>query len=92
MASREVAARDFYQAAYFTSLAPEEILTAVKDPDPPADHGYAYEKLKRKVGDYATAAAAVVSPWSAATVASSASIALTNVADTPLLRAEAARS
>ena len=27
---------------------------------PPAGHGYAYEKLKRKIGDYATAAAAVV--------------------------------
>ena len=29
-------------------------------PVPAAGHGYAYEKLKRKVGDYATAAAAVV--------------------------------
>ena len=57
---REVAARDFYEAAYFTALAPEEILTAVKIPVPPAGHGYAYEKLKRKVGDYATAAAAVI--------------------------------
>jgi len=27
---------------------------------PASGHGYAYEKLKRKVGDYATAAAAVV--------------------------------
>ena len=27
-------------------------------PAPPAGHGYAYQKLKRKIGDYATAAAA----------------------------------
>lgn len=80
---REVAARDFYEAAYFTALAPEEILTAVRIPTPPAGHGYAYEKLKRKVGDYATAAAAVVLTMDGGKV-SSCSIALTNVADTPL--------
>jgi len=80
---RQVAARDFYEAAYFTALAPDEILTAVRIPTPPAGHGYAYEKLKRKVGDYATAAAAVVLTMTGGTVAAC-SIALTNVADTPL--------
>ncbi|MEL7527963.1 MAG: xanthine dehydrogenase family protein subunit M [Pseudomonadota bacterium] len=85
---RDVAARDFYEAAYFTALAPEEILTAVKIPVPPAGHGYAYEKLKRKVGDYATAAAAVVLTMNGGTVASC-SVALTNVADTPLYAADA---
>ncbi|MEP3048154.1 MAG: xanthine dehydrogenase family protein subunit M [Roseibium sp.] len=85
---REVAARDFYEAAYFTALAPEEILTAIRIPTPPAGHGYAYEKLKRKVGDYATAAAAVVLTMSGNTVAIC-SIALTNVADTPLYAADA---
>ena len=57
--AREVAAGEFYQGAYFTALEPGEILTAITIPLPPAGHGYAYEKLKRKVGDYATAAAAV---------------------------------
>jgi len=85
---REVAARDFYEAAYFTALAPEELVTAVKIPTPPAGHGFAYEKLKRKVGDYATAAAAVLVTMSRDTV-SSCSVALTNVADTPLYAAEA---
>src|SRR5215475_276385 len=46
---RRVAAREFYQGAYFTSLEPGEILTAVRIPAPPAGHGYAYEKLKGKV-------------------------------------------
>jgi len=86
--TREIPAREFYEAAYFTALAPEEILTAIKIPVPPAGHGYAYEKLKRKVGDYATAAAAVVLVMSGGTV-SACSVALTNVADTPLHAEEA---
>ncbi|PVB62784.1 xanthine dehydrogenase family protein subunit M [Labrenzia sp. 011] len=85
---REVSARDFYEAAYFTKLAPEEILTAIRIPVLPAGHGYAYEKLKRKVGDYATAAAAVVLTMSGGSV-SFCAIALTNVADTPLFAVEA---
>src|ERR1700685_2525160 len=54
--SREVAAADYYQGAYFTAIEPGELLTAVSVPVPAAGHGCAYEKLKRKVGDYATAA------------------------------------
>lgn len=89
--SREVAAGDFYQGAYFTALEAGEILTSVSVPVPPSGHGYAYEKLKRKVGDYATAAAAVVLTMASGKVASC-SIALTNLADTPLLADEAAAS
>ena len=60
-----------------------EILTAVRVPAPPAGHGYAYEKLKRKVGDYATAAAAVVLTLGQAARWRPAPIGLTNVAETP---------
>lgn len=87
--ARRIAAAEFYQAAYLTALEAGEILTAVEVPVPPAGHGYAYEKLKRKVGDYATAAAAVVLTMSAGKVASCA-VALTNLADTPLLATDAA--
>lgn len=86
--SREVKARDFYEGAFFTKLGEGEILTAVKVPLPPAGHGYAYEKLKRKIGDYATAAAAVVLTM-AGGKCKSAAIALTNVGETPLYAAEA---
>jgi carbon-monoxide dehydrogenase medium subunit len=85
---RRVAAREFYQGAYFTAMETGEILTAIRIPAPPAGHGYAYEKLKRKIGDYATAAAAVILTMSAGKVAACA-IGLTNVAETPLY-AEAA--
>ncbi|SDA92534.1 FAD binding domain-containing protein [Mesorhizobium qingshengii] len=88
--TRSVVARDFYQGAYFTSLEPGEILTAIVIPAPASGHGYAYEKLKRKVGDYATAAAAVVLTMSGGKVATCA-IGLTNLSETPLLAEEAAK-
>jgi carbon-monoxide dehydrogenase medium subunit len=88
--ARSISARRFYQGAYSTALAPNEILTAIRLPMPPAGHGSAYEKLKRKVGDYATAAAAVVLTLNDGRVATC-SIGLTNVADTPLWAEEAAK-
>jgi aerobic carbon-monoxide dehydrogenase medium subunit len=88
--TRRIAAREFYHGAYFTALEPGEILTAVRIPVPTAGHGYAYEKLKRKVGDYATAAAAVVLTLDGGTVKSCA-IGLTNVGETPLHAEAAAR-
>ena len=87
---RRIAARDFYQGAYFTALETGNVLTAVRIPMPPAGHGYAYEKLKRKIGDYATAAAAVLLTLSGGKVATC-SIGLTNVAETPLWAEEAAK-
>ncbi len=89
--AREVAAAEFYQGAYFTALEPGEILTSISIPVPAAGHGYAYEKLKRKVGDYATAAAGVVLTMSGGKVVSCA-IGLTNLHETPLLAADAAKA
>ncbi len=85
---RTVAARDFYEGAFVTARADDEILTAIRFKHPPAGHGYAYEKQKRKVGDYATAAVAVVLTMSGGQCASAA-IGLTNVGDTPLFAAAA---
>lgn len=85
---REIRARDFYEAAFYTALEDDEILTAIRLPLPPESHGYAYLKQKRKIGDYATAAAAVILTMDGS-ACESAAIALTNVADTPLF-AEAA--
>jgi carbon-monoxide dehydrogenase medium subunit len=87
---RRVAAREFYEGAYMTALEAGEMITAVRIAAPPAGHGFAYEKLKRKVGDYATAAAAVILTMSGGRVATC-SIGLTNVAETPLWAEEAAK-
>jgi len=81
---RDIPARDFYKGIYSTALADSEILTSLRIPLPAEGHGWAYEKQKRKIGDYATAAAAVVLTVSGV-ACTSAAIALTNVADTPLL-------
>jgi aerobic carbon-monoxide dehydrogenase medium subunit len=89
--AREVAASEFYQGAYFTSLEPGELLTSISIPVPASGHGYAYEKLKRKIGDYATAAAAVVLTMSGGKVANCA-IGLTNLSETPLLATDAAKA
>jgi carbon-monoxide dehydrogenase medium subunit len=86
---RDVAARDFYRGIYSTALSEGEILLSGRIPMPPDGHGYAYEKQKRKTGDYATAAAAVVLTISGG-ACRSAAIALTNVADTPLFAKDAA--
>ena len=87
---RKIAARDFYEGAYLTALEPGEMVTAIRIPAPPQGHGAAYEKLKRKIGDYATAAAAVILTQSQGRVATC-SIGLTNVAETPLWAEEAAK-
>jgi carbon-monoxide dehydrogenase medium subunit len=88
---RDVKASEFYQGAYFTALEPGEILTSISIPLPSAGHGYAYEKLKRKVGDYATAAAAVVLTMAGGKVVTCA-IGLTNLHETPLLATAAANA
>ena len=87
---RRIAARQFYQGAYFTALEPGDVLTAIRIPVPAGGHGYAYEKLKRKIGDYATAAAAVVLTMTGGKVGTC-SIGLTNVAETPLWAEQAAK-
>ena len=88
---RSIPARDYYRAAFTTALADNDVLTALRIPVPPAGHGWAYEKMKRKVGDYAIAAAAVVLVMDSGTCRD-ARIALTNLADVPLLAEAAGRA
>ena len=80
---READPRGYYEAAYFTAIQDGEVLTAIRVPVPAAGHGSCYRKMKRKVGDYATAAAAVVLTMAGGKCASAA-VALSNVAATPL--------
>jgi len=88
---RTVAAEDFYEGTYATALKPGELLAEVHFPAPPAGHGYAYRKMKRKVGDYAIAAAAVVLNLKGGTC-ERASIALTNLGPTPIFAAAAGQA
>ncbi len=87
--NRQVQARDFYQGIYETALADNELLCAIRIPTPAAGTGMSYQKIKRKVGDYAIAATAVVLSMTGGQC-SDAAIALTNVGDTALLAVQAA--
>jgi carbon-monoxide dehydrogenase medium subunit len=85
---RQVKAVDFFQGTYMTALAEDEILTAILAAPFAAGTGYAYQKLKRKTGDWATAGAAVILNMKGGKV-TQARIALTNVASTALRASEA---
>ena len=86
---REVKAREFYHAAYMTEREDDEVMVSVTFDAPKG--GYAYEKQKRKIGDYATAAAAVILSKEG-TVCQEASIAMTNLSDTPVFCSAASES
>ncbi len=88
---RQIAAREFYEAVYTTALAEDELLTEIHVPAPAKGTGMSYQKIKRKVGDYAIAAAAVTLSMSAGQC-TDAAVALTNVGDTALLSLEAAEA
>jgi len=82
--SRTIPIDDFFLGAFETALAPDEILTAIRIPAPPAQSGGAYVKFERKVGDYAIAAAAVQLALDADGTIASAGLALTNAGYTPI--------
>ena len=80
---RVLPADGFFLGTYQTQLGADDILTEIRIPVPPAGSGHAYAKLKRKIGDYATAATAVLLQMKGDTVAD-VRIALTNVGATAL--------
>jgi carbon-monoxide dehydrogenase medium subunit len=80
---RVVKADGYFVGLYETQAQPDEILTQIRIPIPAAGSGWAYTKFKRKTGDFATAAAAVLLQMKGGTVAK-VSIALTNAGPTPL--------
>jgi carbon-monoxide dehydrogenase medium subunit len=81
---RVVPASDFFLGTYATAIEPDEVMTQIRISRPAAGSGSCYAKLKRKTGDYATAAAAVVLRMEQGLCAS-VSIALTNVAPAAMM-------
>lgn len=88
---RTIPAGKFYTGLYETALARDEILVEIRVPVPPAKSGGAYQKLKRKTGDFAVAAAAVQLTLDAKGALAACGIALTNAGPTPLECADAAK-
>ena len=56
---RVIHATDFFTGPLTNALKPDELVTEIRIPVPSGASGGAYNKLERKVGDFATAAAAV---------------------------------
>ena len=88
---REIPIEELFTGLYSTSLAPDEIITEIDIPAPPPRTGGAYLKLERKVGDFATAAAAVQLTLAPTGEVERAGIGLTNAGPTPVRAREAER-
>lgn len=86
---RVIPIEQFFKGLFRTALKPDEVLTELRIPAPPARSGGAYLKLERKVGDYATAAAAAQVTLSAGGTVEKVGLALTNVGPTPIHCTEA---
>jgi aerobic carbon-monoxide dehydrogenase medium subunit len=56
---RELPISEFLEDTFTTALEPDEILTEIRVPQPSGSSGGTYLKMERKVGDFATVAAAL---------------------------------
>lgn len=86
---RTIPVDQFFKGLFTTALAANEILTEIRIPTPPARSGGAYVKLERKVGDFATAAAAAQVTLGANGAIENAGIGLTNAGPVPIKAVEA---
>jgi aerobic carbon-monoxide dehydrogenase medium subunit len=81
---RVIPITQFFTGIFSTALRPGEILVEIRIPAPPPRSGGAYVKLERKVGDFATAAAAAQVTIGADGKVARAGIALTSAGPTPI--------
>ena len=81
---RVIPITQFFTGIFSTALRPGEILVEIRIPAPPPRSGGAYVKLERKVGDFATAAAAAQVTIGADGKIARAGIALTSAGPTPI--------
>ena len=86
---RVIPIEQFFLGLFRTALKPDEVLTEIRIPVPPPRSGGAYMKLERKVGDYATAAAAAQVTLGSGGAVERVGLALTNVGPTPIKAADA---
>ena len=82
--ARVIPIEDFFLSLFTTALAPNEIVTEIQIPMPPAHSGGAYFKLERKVGDFATAAVAAQLTLDKSGTCQQVGVGLTNVGPTPV--------
>jgi aerobic carbon-monoxide dehydrogenase medium subunit len=88
---RTIPVERFFTGIFQTALEPDEVLTEIRIPMPGARSGGADMKLERKVGDYATAAAAVQLTLDARGAIASAGVGLTAAGPVPVKAVDAER-
>jgi carbon-monoxide dehydrogenase medium subunit len=88
---RAIPIDDFFVDTFVTALEPDEVLVELRIPAPAPGSGGAYQKLERKVGDYAIAGVAAQLTLAEDGAVADAGIALTNVSPMPI-RATAAEA
>ena len=86
---RSIGARDFFVDTFQTAIEPTEVLTEIRVPRRPRGAGGAYEKLERKVGDFATVGVAARITLGADGHIQAAGIGVTGVAETPFAATDA---
>jgi carbon-monoxide dehydrogenase medium subunit len=89
--TRKIPITEFFTGLFTTALNPDEILTEIRIPTPPARSGGAYLKVERKVGDFAAAAVAVQVTLEGETL-KRVGIGLTNVGPTPIKASRAEKA
>jgi carbon-monoxide dehydrogenase medium subunit len=86
---RAIAAREFFVDTFQTAIEPTEVLTEIRIPHRSRGAGGAYEKLERKVGDFATVAVAAIVRLGSDGRIEGAGIGVTGVAEAPFAATDA---
>ena len=89
---RTIPASEFYKDTFVTAVEPNEILVEVRIPKTRPQQGTAYQKIEKRIGDFAMAGAAVSVVLNSAGRVESAGIGLTGVGPTALRAEKAANS
>jgi len=89
---RVIPVDQFFLGLFRTALRHDEVLTEIRIPVPPARSGGAYVKLERKVGDYATAAAAAQVTLDGKGAIEKVGLGLTNLGPTPIKPVDAEKA
>jgi carbon-monoxide dehydrogenase medium subunit len=80
--TRTIAAADFFESSWATTLEPEELLTAVRFPVMAEGTGYAVEEIARRTGDFALVGGVALIGMNGGTIGS-ASVVLFGVDERP---------
>ena len=89
---RTVPIDEFYYGLFTTALEPDELLTAIEIPPPPAGSRSAFEEVSRRHGDFALAGVAAVIEQAEDGTVARARLSLLSVGDGPILAERAMAS